>query len=107
MLEFLLGPTNPTTDWQRASDLRLTFDLKGGKLNDVGIGEPLNRLSFLGPVEDRSGLKTGEYRFFHSAFRLTATMNRVPSTALRSSRKTRTCRSTDPFLGFAVRGRES
>ena len=64
MLEFFLGPTNPTTDWQRASDLRLTFDLKGSKLNGVGFGEPLNRLSFLGPIEDRSGLTLGEYRFF-------------------------------------------
>ena len=64
MLEFVLGPKDPTKVWQRASDLRLTFDLEGGKLNDVGIGESLNRLSFLGPIEDRSGLTLGEYRFF-------------------------------------------
>ena len=64
MLEFFLGPKNPTTDWQRASDLRLTFDLEGSKLNGVGFAEPLSRLSFLGPTEDRSGLTLGEYRFF-------------------------------------------
>ena len=55
---------DPTMVWQRAADLRLTFDLEGSKLNGVGFGEPLNRLSFLGPLEDRSGLTLGEYRFF-------------------------------------------
>jgi len=64
MLEFLFGPKNPTKDWQRASDLRLTFDLECGKLNGVGFGERLERLSFLGPVEDRSGLRQGEHRYF-------------------------------------------
>ena len=63
-MSYFLGPKNPTMDWQRAADLRLTFDLEGSTLNGVGFGEPLNRLSFLGPLEDRSGLTLGEYRFF-------------------------------------------
>lgn len=63
MFHFLFGPKNPTKDWQRANILRLTFDLEFGTLNNVGFGERLDRLSFLGPVEDREGLKSGEYRY--------------------------------------------
>jgi hypothetical protein len=64
VFQSLFGPKNPTKDWQRANDLRLTFDLECGKLNWVGLGERLDRLSFLGPVEDRSGLRQGEHRYF-------------------------------------------
>jgi len=64
MLEFLFGPKNPTKDWRRDPDLRLTFDLERGTLNGVGLGDSLDRLSFLGPVEDRTGLRSGEYRYF-------------------------------------------
>jgi hypothetical protein len=63
MLDFLFGSKNLTKDWQRTNDLRLTFDLDSGRLNGVGLGERLDRLSCLGPVEDRSGLPS-EYRYF-------------------------------------------
>jgi hypothetical protein len=63
MFEFLFGPKDPTKDWQRPSSLRLSFDLACGELNGVGLGQPLDLLSFLGPVEDRRGLSTGEYRY--------------------------------------------
>ena len=63
MFEFLFGPKNPTKDWQQASDLRLTFDLECGKLNSIGLGERLDRISLLGPVEDQDGLKSSEYRY--------------------------------------------
>jgi len=64
MFEILFGPKNPTKDWQRALDSRLTFDLDCAKLNGVGFGDRLDRLAFLGPVEDRDGLRAGEYRYF-------------------------------------------
>jgi hypothetical protein len=64
MLEFLFGPKNPTKDWQRIAGLRLDCDLMEGTLNGVRLGETFDRLCFLGPVEDRSGLRLGEYRYF-------------------------------------------
>jgi len=63
MFQFLFGPKNPTRDWERPSNLRLTFDLDCGELNGVGLGQRLDRLSFLGPIEDREGLRAGEYRY--------------------------------------------
>ena len=60
----LFRPPNPTKKWQRPSDLRLDFDLEHGRLNGVGLTEPLDRLSFLGPVEDEAGLTAREYRYF-------------------------------------------
>jgi len=52
MFEFLFGPKNPTKDWRRASGLRLVFDLEWGRLNGVALGDLLDRLSFLGPIEN-------------------------------------------------------
>ena len=64
LFRWLFGPTNPTKDWQGSDDLRLSFDLDCGKLNGVGLGERLDRLSLLGPVEGRSGICQGEFRYF-------------------------------------------
>jgi hypothetical protein len=63
MFNFLFGPKNPTKDWQRDSSLRLAFDLESGKLNGIGFGERLDRMSLLGPAEDRSALKSGQCRY--------------------------------------------
>ena len=64
MCAFLFGPKNPTKDWQRAAGLQLECDVMQGVLNGVRLGDPLDDLRFLGPIEDRSGLKTQEYRYF-------------------------------------------
>lgn len=65
MFEFLFGPTNPTKHWQRLPDLRLDFDLERAKLNGVGLGDPLETLSFLGPLEDRGLFRNiEEYGYF-------------------------------------------
>lgn len=66
LFELIFGPKNPTKDWQTANDLRLDFDLELGTLNGIGLTEQLDRLSFLGPVEERAGLmlKDGEFRFY-------------------------------------------
>lgn len=60
MFELFFGPKNPTKTWQRATGLRLDFDLEQGSLNGVRLGDPLEGVSFLGPVEDRKGLITNE-----------------------------------------------
>jgi hypothetical protein len=62
----LFGPTNPTKDWPSAGNLGLDFDLESGTLNGIGLREPLAKLSFLGPVEERSGLmlRAGEFRYY-------------------------------------------
>ena len=64
MFDFLFGPKNPTANWQRPSGLQLSFDLQDGSLNGDRLGEPLEKMSFLGPVEDRQGLRTGEYKYY-------------------------------------------
>jgi hypothetical protein len=63
MFEYLFGPENPTKEWQRAKDLRLDFDLEQKSLNGVRLGGPLERLSFLGSIEDRTGLRSQELRY--------------------------------------------
>jgi hypothetical protein len=60
----LFRSKNPTRDWQRSADLRLTFDLDAATLNGIGFGEPLAKVSFLGPAEDRSNLHFGEFGYF-------------------------------------------
>ena len=64
VFEFFFGPKNPTRNWQRAGDLRLEFDLEQGSLNGVRLGETLDRLASLGPVEDRSGLQHRAFGYF-------------------------------------------
>jgi len=56
------GPPNPTRRWLASTD-DLTFDLDGPTLNGVRLGAPLDRLSFLGPDEGRSGFRDGELRY--------------------------------------------
>lgn len=53
------GPPDPTRTWLRSPDLQLECDLASATLNGVKPGSPLEAVSFLGPVEDRSGLKNG------------------------------------------------
>lgn len=64
MFESFFKPKNRTKNWQRPDDLQLVFDLEAGSLNGVRLGDSLEAVSFLGPVEDRSGLKYQEYNYF-------------------------------------------
>lgn len=57
MFDRLFGPKNPTKLWHRTIDLQLDFDLEQPALNGVRLGDPLNAVSFLGPVEDQAGLQ--------------------------------------------------
>lgn len=70
MFESFFGPKNPTKKWQRADDLRLEFDLEQGSLNGVRLGDPLEAVSFLGPIEDRKGLPLAEYGYYSLGLRV-------------------------------------
>src|SRR5688572_12587558 len=64
MFEFLFGKRNPTRDWASYDGRRLRFNVNDGSLNDTRIGEPLERASFLGPVEGRANYSDGELRYY-------------------------------------------
>ncbi len=63
MFEAFFCPKNPTKLWQRAKDLRLNFDLERGSLNGARFGDPLETISFLGPVEELKPLQDREYSY--------------------------------------------
>jgi hypothetical protein len=64
MLEFLFGQQSPTRGWPPCRQSRLQFQLDDASLNDVKLGESLNRLSFLGPDEDRKTLRNNELSYY-------------------------------------------
>jgi len=70
VFEFLFGPKNPTKSWRRAADLRLEFDLELGILNGVKLGEPLNKLFDLGPIDDLSWLQNQDFGWFALGLRV-------------------------------------
>jgi hypothetical protein len=41
----------------------MDFDLERPSLNGVRLGDPLNAVSFLCPVEDQEGLKRNEFEY--------------------------------------------
>jgi hypothetical protein len=51
--DWLAGGRNVTAGWVRDPSLRLTLDFSTGMLCGVGLGEPVERLSFLGPTDRR------------------------------------------------------
>jgi len=57
-------PPDKTKDWRRETDLELTVDFKRGSLNGVSLGSRAERLSFLGPAEDRSAARDGCLQYF-------------------------------------------
>jgi hypothetical protein len=57
------APANPTRDWQRPAELALEFDFDRATLNGVGLGQPLSRLSWLGPAEDMPALVTRNFGY--------------------------------------------
>lgn len=60
MLESLFGPRNPTLSWPASLHHEITFDLDNASINSVKLGQPLDRLSFLGPDVDRKSFRSGE-----------------------------------------------
>jgi hypothetical protein len=56
----VFGPRNPTRCWSVGFEGEIVFDLDQASLNGVRIDDPLDRLSFLGPDEDRKAYKDGE-----------------------------------------------
>jgi hypothetical protein len=56
-------PDDPTQNWQRQPGLLLRFDFDHNTLNGVALGEPLARLSALGPVEDKTELRSERYSY--------------------------------------------
>lgn len=51
LLDRLRRRRNPTADWREDRSVRLIADLDRFELSGVGFGDPLARLSFLGPSE--------------------------------------------------------
>ncbi len=49
--DWLAGGRNVTAGWVRDPSLRLALDFSTGTLCGVGLGEPVERLSFLGPTD--------------------------------------------------------
>ena len=61
MFHLLFGPKDPTRAWQPGFGQSLTFDLNAGSINNIGFGQRLEALSFLGPAEDRRSFRHGEF----------------------------------------------
>lgn len=51
LLDRLRGRKSPTGEWREDRSVRLVIDLDRFELCGVGLGEPIERLSFLGPSE--------------------------------------------------------
>lgn len=77
MFESFFGPKNPTSKWQRVTDLQLDFDLEQGSLNGVRLGDPLEAVSFLGPIEDKRGLTLEEYGYCSLGLRVCCHENAI------------------------------
>jgi hypothetical protein len=52
LLDFLFNRSYPTSDWQAFDGRELHFDFDKNALCNVAIGDRMERLRFLGPVED-------------------------------------------------------
>jgi hypothetical protein len=59
LLRQLFRRRNPTHAWMEDPSRSLTFDLDECSLNHVRLGEPLERLSFLGPDESHADFQDG------------------------------------------------
>ncbi len=53
--EWLPRRADLTAGWIRAPDLRLLLDFHGGSLCGVALGDPVERLAFLGPTDRSAG----------------------------------------------------
>ena len=65
LLDSLFGRRDPTADWKAEAWVALVFDFSQNALCGVTIGEPVERLSQLGPVEDaRAARREGRYCYY-------------------------------------------
>src|SRR5436305_1611951 len=60
LLDFIFGKSNPTSRWTADARLKLVVDLDRHSLCGVPIGQPINRLSRLGPADAR---RSNEFAF--------------------------------------------
>lgn len=58
------GRNDPTTNWATEPGLVVEVDLEPASLMGVKLGEPVEKLFRLGPVEDRDSAQVGELRYF-------------------------------------------
>ena len=79
MFGFLFRPKSPTRDWVRSPGLRLTFDLDRTTLNGVSLGGDFQRLSFLGPDEDRKSSRAGVFCYYSLGLCVDAEIESSPS----------------------------
>ncbi len=59
----LFGKPHPSDSWEAQERLELVFDLHRHALCNVGIGDPIEWLSVLGPPEERKALAEGCYGY--------------------------------------------
>ena len=64
ILDWLSGRSDVTAGWVRDPALRLNVDFAQGALCGVTLGEPAERLSFLGRAEDRKAAPKGDLQYF-------------------------------------------
>ncbi len=83
MLEFLLGRRNPTRTWQAGLSQPLAFDLDAATLHGVRLGEPLDRLSLLGPDENLGTHRSGELVYFSAGLTVSFSLSTRCITAYR------------------------
>ena len=59
LLSFLFNKQDPTTEWLGDPQVDIEFDFDRHALCDVAVGEPIDRLKFLGPWEDPRAARMG------------------------------------------------
>jgi hypothetical protein len=76
LLDNLLN-RNPTRDWQPQRGLELVLDLDQETFCGIGFGDPVARLTKLGPAEDARAARVGVYRYPSRGFGIIAEQGRV------------------------------
>lgn len=74
---FLFGSSDPTSTWVEDEDLELEFDFTTHALCGVRLGEPIDRLSRLGPVEDPRAVDQGELCYYSKGLLVEVTEGRI------------------------------
>ncbi len=74
--EWLPRRTDLTAGWARVPDLRLLLDFTAGSLCGVALGEPVERLAFLGPT-DRSAAPEEDLEYLELGLSIGFTAGRI------------------------------
>jgi hypothetical protein len=72
LLSFLFGRRDPAMDWVADPGLALEVDLTDASLCGVKLGDPIERLSRLGPPENAKPSAQGGYSYFSRGLEVTA-----------------------------------